>query len=602
MGKYDFIDDSKWFEERINQKIWQEEIEKSFASKEEWLKYFWTTWPKVFDESCEKYPDRDALIFDAKNQRYTYREYQEAVNTFAKGLLKLGVQKGDRVGIWMSNCPEWMIVDWALHKIGAWEVPIDPLYRIRELEYILKQADISTLIMKDNFIGIVDAVALLSEVCPEVQEARLGQLNSEKFPELKNIICFSEKDYSFAFNFYKNLMEWGKDNNLNEALAKAQESVHPMDVFMLQYTSGTTGFPKGVMEITWGNICDWWHIAERMRLTCEDICVFPVPLVAYGASVFSHMFVQKGACYIQTERFNAEEVLFLIDKHKATKWLGSPAMFTMVMDHPNFAKYDISTLNGGAVFGAYVPVAQMKAIYEKLHMDKIINVFGQTEGDGIMATSDADEPLELKSQTVGRSLPNQVLKIKDPNPPYRELPPNTQGEICGHNVYPGSGIMLGYYKDPEKTAATLDQEGWLHYGDLGEVTEDGYLKITGRIKEMIVTGGRNVYATEIESFLATLPQVSRVAVFAIPDYRLGEVPATCIELKPGLENKITEYDVIHTVEKNLASYKVPRYVRFVKEFPMTPSGKLQKFKLAEKLIQETDLNEVMSVGFVAQEK
>lgn len=558
---------------------------------EDWYEYSGRTWGKVLDETAARFGEREAIVF--KDERVTYRELRDRVLQFTNGLLKLNIKKGDHIAIWMTNCVEWVVCQFAIYKIGGVMIPINTRYRITELEYVLRQSDTSTLIMKDNFLGKIDAMGMLKSLIPELEGCKPGELKSEKFPLLRNVICLSEtgKGYPGTFDF-KEVFESGKGYD-EEELARIQDAVSPDDICQIMYTSGTTGFPKGAMIAHRNNLSNFPIIVKEALLTENDRLLSAAPFFSnFGCMGNTGMAVLSGACQIVMEAFDPKEALELMQRERVTFWLGIPTMYISVLEHPDFDKYDLSSFKGGMLGGAPVPVELIKSAKEKMGAEVILNGYGLVEGSGVSTMCRPGDTVEHLTRTVGKPLPTCELKIVDPNT-GETLPPGKQGEICTRDTRPGSHVMKGYYKMPEETRKTIDEEGWLHSGDLGVMDEEGYVHITGRLKEMFLTGGFNVYPAEIENFLHTHPKIKQAYVVGVPDHRLGEVGMAFIELKEG--ETATEEEIIEFCKGKIANIKIPRYIKFTKEFPMTALGKIQKFKLREMAIKELGLEKEASI-------
>jgi fatty-acyl-CoA synthase len=558
---------------------------------EDWYEYSVRTWGKVLDETTSKFGEREAIVY--KDERVTYKELQNKVLQLANGLLKLNIKKGDHIAIWMSNCVEWVISQFAIYNIGGVMIPINTRYKITELEYVLKQSDTSTLIMRDNFLGKIDSIGMLKSLIPELDSCKPGELESGKFPLLKNIICLSETDntYNGIFSFNE-IFESGKDYK-EAQIKRIQDSVSPDDVCQIMYTSGTTGFPKGAMIAHRNNLANFPMIAKDSLITEKDRLLSAAPFFSnFGCMGNTGMAVLSGACQIVMETFDPKLALELMEKEKVTFWLGIPTMYISVLEHPDFNKYDLSSFKGGMLGGAPVPVELIKGAKEKMGATVILNGYGLVEGSGVSTMCKPGDSIEHMTKTVGKPLPTCELKIADTET-GETLPPGKQGEICTRDTKPGSHVMKGYYKMPEETKRTIDKDGWLHSGDLGVMDEEGYVHITGRLKEMFLTGGFNVYPAEIENFLHTHPKIKQAYVIGVPDHRLGEVCMVYIELKEG--ETATEEEIIEFCKGKIANIKIPRYVKFTREFPMTALGKIQKFKLREMAIKELGLEKEASI-------
>jgi fatty-acyl-CoA synthase len=536
----------------------------------------------LLDQMAERFPDNDALVYVDRGLRYSYREFNEVCRRVAKGLLKLGVKKGDHVSVWATNVPEWVILSFATAKIGAVLVTINTSYRSAELEYILKQSDSSTLFLVKGFKD-TDYMETLYEVAPEVRGSVPGTLRSEKLPYLERVVYIGEETPSGTMNF-RDLYEIAEQVS-EEELAEVERSLDIHDVINMQYTSGTTGFPKGVMLTHYNLTNNGFYIGECMKFTEKDRLCIPVPFFHCFGSVLAVMAsVTHGSTMVPIVTFNPLQVLQAIEKERCTAVHGVPTMFIAELEHPDFDKFDLTSLRTGIMAGSVCPIEVMKRAVNDMHMTEITSVYGQTESSPGITQTRTEDSIELRVATVGRALPGAEVKIVDIET-GATLPPGKQGELCGR----GYMVMKGYYKMPEETAKVIDADGWLHTGDLAVMDENGYCKITGRIKNMIIRGGENIYPREIEEFLYTHPKISDVQVYGVPDRKFGEQVMAAIVLKKGVE--MTEDEVKEFCRGKIANYKIPKYVKFVDSYPMTASGKIQKFKLREMAIRELQLED-----------
>jgi fatty-acyl-CoA synthase len=529
-----------------------------------------------FEKQVEKNPDRDFIVYPDRNLRFTYREFDERVNMLAKGLLSLGIGNGDHVGIWARNVPDWLTFMFATAKIGVVLVTVNTAYKAHELEYVLKQSDMKALAIIDGYQD-VDYVNIVYELIPELKTYERGNLKSKEFPFLEHVIYVGQEKHRGMYNTNE-LMLLGKHTD-DEELLKVKETVNNTDVVNMQYTSGTTGFPKGVM-LTHRNILNnGYYIGERQKFTENDKLCITVPLFhCFGIVLAVMAIITHGATMVMIELFDPIMVLAAVQKEKCTALYGVPTMFIAEFSHPMFDIFDLSTLRTGIMAGSPCPIEAMKKVVKDMHMTEITSVYGLTEGSPGFTQTSVDDPLEKRVETVGKPLPNCEVKIVDPVT-GETLGPNQTGEICckGYNV------MKGYYKMPEKTREVIDEEGWLHSGDLATCDEEGYYSIVGRIKDMIIRGGENIYPREIEEFIHTMDGVRDVQVVGIPDEKYGEIIGAFIIKEE--EAHLAPEDVRDYAVNKIARYKVPKYVFFVKEFPLTASGKIMKFKLREQAIE-----------------
>ncbi|HEX2769788.1 MAG TPA: AMP-binding protein [Geobacteraceae bacterium] len=536
----------------------------------------------LLDHIAGRFPENDALVYPERGVRYSYSAFNEVCRQTAKGLLRLGIKKGDHLSIWAYNVPEWVILQFATAKIGAVLVTVNTSYKSVELEYILNQSDSSTLFLVKSFKD-TDYVQTLYEVVPELKQAEPGQLASARLPRLKNIIFIGAETPAGMFNFQR-LMEVGRDVPDAE-LTAVEATLHNHEVINMQYTSGTTGFPKGVMLTHHNVINNGFNIGECMEFTEKDRLCIPVPFFhCFGCVLGVMACVTHGSTMVPVEIFDPLKVLQTIEKERCTAVHGVPTMFIAELEHPEFARFDLTSLRTGIMAGSTCPIEVMKQAIRDMHVSEITIAYGQTEASPVITQTRTEDPIELRVATVGRALPDVEVKIVDIET-GAVLPPGKQGELCSR----GYLVMKGYYKMPEETAKAIDADGWLHTGDLAVMDENGYCKITGRIKNMIIRGGENIYPREIEEYLFTHPKISDVQVYGIPDRKYGEQVMVSVILKKGME--MAEDQVRAFCKGRIANYKIPKYVKFVSSFPMTASGKIQKFKLREMAIKELHLEE-----------
>ncbi len=539
----------------------------------------------LLEDTARRFPKNDALVYPDRGLRYSYREFDALCDRVAKGLLRLGVRKGEHLAIWATNVPEWVVLQFATAKIGAVLVTINTNYKSAELEYVLQQSDATMLFLVQGFKD-TDYVETAYTVVPELQTSE-GALQSAALPFLRRVI-FLGGGAPRGMMAYADLEKLGGEVSDAE-LAAVKASLDEHDVINMQYTSGTTGFPKGVM-LTHHNLANnGYSIGRCMKFTEKDRLCIPVPFFhCFGCVLAVLACVTHGAAMVPVETFNPEAVLKTIEAEKCTAVHGVPTMFIAELEHPNFHKYDLSSLRTGIMAGSPCPIEVMKKVISQMNAREITIAYGQTESSPVITQTRTDDPIELRVATVGRSLPNVEVKIVDIET-GATLPPGKQGELCTR----GYLVMKGYYKMPEETAKAIDAEGWLHTGDLAVMDENGYCKITGRIKNMIIRGGENIYPREIEEFLYTHPKISDVQVYGVPDRKYGEQVMAAVKLKPGVA--CTEEEIRDFCRGRIANYKIPHYVKFVDEYPMTASGKIQKFKLREMAIEELGLEEAAAV-------
>ena len=536
----------------------------------------------LLDHIAGRYPENDALVYVDRELRYTYRAFNEVCRQAAKGLMRLGIKKGDHLSIWAYNVPEWVILQFATAKIGAVLVTVNTSYRSAELEYILSQSDSNTLFLVKSFKD-TDYVQTLHEVVPELKVTEPGKLESARLPRLKNVIFIGAETPDGMMNF-QHVLELGRDVPDGE-LAAVEATLHNHEVINMQYTSGTTGFPKGVMLTHHNVINNGFNIGECMKFSEKDRLCIPVPFFhCFGCVLGVMACVTHGSTMVPVEIFDPHKVLRTIEKERCTAVHGVPTMFIAELEHPEFRSFDLTSLRTGIMAGSNCPIEVMKQVIRDMHASEITIAYGQTESSPVITQTRTGDPIELRVATVGRALPDVEVKIVDIET-GATLPPGKQGELCTH----GYLVMKGYYKMPEETARAIDADGWLHTGDLAVMDENGYCKITGRIKNMIIRGGENIYPREIEEYLYTHPKISDVQVYGIPDRKYGEQVMAAVILKKGAE--MTEDEVRDFCKGKIANFKVPRYVNFVTSYPMTASGKIQKFKLREMAIKELHLED-----------
>ena len=517
-------------------------------------------------------PDREFMVYPDRNLRFTYAEFNERVDSLAKGLLYIGITPGDKVGIWAKNVPDWLTFMFATAKIGAVLVTINPNYKLSELEYIIGNADLHTLCIVDGYRDS-DYVQMVFELMPELKQQARGELVSEKFPYLKNVVFIGQQKHRGMFNTQE-LILLGQHLDQSE-LETIQETLSCHDVAMMQYTSGTTGFPKGVMLSHHNILNNGYSAGQCMKYTQDDKLLCCVPLFhCFGSVLATCAIISHGATMVMVEDFDPLMVLASVQKEKCTALYGVPTMFIAELNHPMFDMFDLTSLRTGIMAGAPCPIETMNQVMSKMHIKDIIIVYGLTESSpGMTATRTHNSP-EVRATTVGFELPNVEVKIIHPET-GEECATGEQGEICCR----GYLVMKGYYKNEEATRKAIDKDGWLHSGDLAVKNENGFYRITGRMKDMIIRGGENIYPREIENFLYQMPQIEAVEIAGIPSPKYGEQVGAFIKTKKGMT--LTEEEIVDFCRGQIARYKIPKYIFFVDGFPMTASGKIQKYKLGE---------------------
>ncbi len=555
-------------------------------------KYVWkkemlidATFPDVLDRMCKEFPDQYAFRYTELDYTRTYPEFRNDVDTFARSLIAMGVRRGDHVAIWATNVPEWYITFWATTKIGAVLVTVNTAYKIHEAEYLLRQSDTHTLVMIDGYKDS-NYIEIMKELCPELESCAPGELNSKRLPNLRNIITIQSKQPGcFTIEEAKMLAE---TVSIKEVEFR-RKFVDKNDVCNMQYTSGTTGFPKGVMLTHYNVVNNGKAIGDCMDLSTADRMMIQVPMFhCFGMVLAMTASMTHGVTMSPITAFSPRKSLDCINKERITAFHGVPTMFIAMLENENFDKTDFSYMRTGIMAGSPCPVKVMEDVVEKMHMKEICITYGQTEASPGCTMSKTTDSLDTRVNTVGGAMFGVECKIVDPET-NEEVPDNVDGEFVAR----GYNIMKGYYKMQEATAAVIDDDGWLHTGDLARRTPEGNYKITGRIKDMIIRGGENIYPKEIEEFLYTNPKVKDVQVIGVPDKQYGEEIMACIILKEGEES--SEEEIKTFVREHMAKHKVPRYVGFVHEFPMNAAGKILKYKMREAAVESLKLHEASTI-------
>lgn len=526
-----------------------------------WLEY-WAT----------ETPDKEYLVYSDRDLRFTWKQFNKRVDDMAKGLMAIGVKRGTHIGIWATNVPDWLTFLYAGAKIGAVLVTVNTNYKQNELEFLVKDSDIHTLCITE---GVFDGnyIDMVYTMTPELKETQRGYLHCERFPELRNVVYIGQEKYRGMYNTAEILL---LGNNVEEHdLEEAKSQVSCQDVVNMQYTSGTTGFPKGVMLTHHNIVNNGYFTGEGMGFTADDKLCCCVPLFhCFGVVLATMSVLTHGSTQVMVEKFDPLVVLASVHKERCTVLHGVPTMFIAEMNHPMFGMFDLTSLRTGIMAGSLCPIEVLRAVTEKMHITYITSVYGLTETSPGMTHSVLEDSFEKRCTTVGREYPFTEVAVIDPET-GEECPPGKQGEMCCR----GYLVMKGYYKNPTATAEIIDKNGWLHSGDLGIKDEQGYYRITGRIKDMIIRGGENIYPKEIEEFLYHLEGVQDIQVAAVPSKKYGEEVGAFIILKEGAN--LTDDMVKDFCRGKIARHKIPKYVFFVNEFPMTGSGKIQKFKLRD---------------------
>ena len=521
-------------------------------------------------------PTKDALIVRHQDVRWTYRELQEKVDALAVGLLSLGIAPGDRVGIWGPNSHEWVMVQLATAKIGAIMVCINPAYRLYELEFALNKVECKVVITAEAF-KTSDYLGMLNTLAPELANSKPGALQAEKLPHLRTVVRMGTAETVGMLNFGAVCGLGGEKEG--DQLRALQGQLKPDDAINIQFTSGTTGNPKGA-TLTHCNILNNGYLAgEAMKLTEADRLCIPVPLYhCFGMVLAVLACVSHGSAMVfPGEAFDPLETLQTVEAEGCTALHGVPTMFITELDHPRFGEFDLSSLRTGIMAGAPCPVEIMKRVISQMHMEDILIGYGQTEVSPLNHMTLPNDSLERRTETVGRAVPWVEIKVIDDS--NRVVPVGEKGEICTR----GYSVMREYWNDPERTAETIDEAGWLHSGDLATMDEEGYVRIVGRIKDMIIRGGENIYPREVEEFLYQHPAISEVQVFGIPHEKMGEEVCAWVQLNEG--QSMTEDELKAFCQDQITHFKIPRHVRFVTEYPMTVTGKIQKFVMRDQMLE-----------------
>lgn len=537
---------------------------------------------EALKETVRKFPERDALVFTQLNYRCNYRQFDEAVEKAARGLLALGIRKGEHVAVWATNIPEWAILQMATARIGAVLVTVNPAYHSSELSYVLKQGDIAALFLIDAFKAS-DYHATLYDICPELAVSKPGALSSAALPLLRVVVAMRGVAGKGMVS-WQDMLKAGERVS-GDDVRKVAQTLQPNEAINIQYTSGTTGFPKAAVLSHRNILMNAWYVTGCQNITERDRMCVPVPFYHCFGLVMGTLgaMVRGAALVIPAEYFNPAATLDAIEKERATTLYGVPTMFIAMLDDPSFAGRDLASLRSGIMAGSPCPIEVMKQVIAKMHMREVTIAYGLTEFSPVITQTRADDPLEIRVNTVGRPLPGVEVKLID-SATGREVAPGEHGELCAR----GHGTMLGYYKNPAATAKTMTGDGWLKTGDIATCDpKTGCYSITGRIKDMVIRGGENIYPREIEEYLFTHPAIEQASVVGVPDDKYGEELCAWVKLKPG--ERLSEQELLDFCKGRLARYKIPRYVKFVDAFPQTVSGKIQKFKIREQMVAELGL-------------
>ena len=525
-------------------------------------------------------PTRPALIVPHQGVRWSYGKFVAEVDALAAGLLVLGIEPGDRVGIWSPNCHEWVLTQFATARIGAIMVCLNPAYRLFEIEYALNKVGCKAIISAEAF-KTSRYLAMLEELAPELAECKPGHLRSVRLPHLRIVIRMGEAETPGMFNFGAVCaMAGAAECARMQALSV---SLDPADPINIQFTSGTTGMPKGATLSHRNILNNAWFAGQTMRFTRDDVLCIPVPMYhCFGMVLGTLLCVAHGATMVlPCEVFDPQRVLRAVREERCTALHGVPTMFIAELDSPDFPRFDVSSLRTGIIAGSTCPIELMRRLIDEMSLTEIVIGYGQTECSPIDTMTAIDDPLEARVTTVGRAHTNWEIRIVRDDGTTSDV--GETGEVCAR----GYGVMSGYWDDDARTAETIDGDGWLHSGDLGDMDADGYVRITGRIKDMIIRGGENIYPREIEEFLYTHPDIQEVQVFGVPDERYGEQVAAWVQVRAG--STLSEDGILAFCDGQITHFKIPRYVKFVDEFPMTVTGKIQKFIMRDRFSKELGL-------------
>lgn len=529
---------------------------------------------EVLHKTTERFPERDALVFPKLHYRINYAQLDDAVDDVARGLIALGIHKGDHVAMWATNVPEWPLLQLACARIGAVFVTVNPANRSTEMRYVLTQSNAKALFLIDQFKSS-NYLDIINEICPELAS---GGTHFAAFPKLNTVVSVSNTPAA-GFITWNTMLEKGREIDIAQVRAR-EKQLSPHEAVNIQYTSGTTGFPKAAVLSHRNILMNAYYVSGCQNITEQDRMCIPVPYYhCFGCVMGTLGAVTRGAAMIiPAEYFDAKATLEAIEKEHATTIYGVPTMFIAMLDHEHFPMFNLTSLRSGIMAGSTCPIEVMKKVVGLMGVKEITIAYGQTETSPVITQTRINDPLEVRVETVGRPLPGVEVKIID-HETKQEVSTGQQGELCAR----GHGNMIGYYNNEKGSHECMDEEGWIHTGDLAVKRKDGNYMITGRIREMIIRGGENIYPREIEEFLYTHKAVAEVAVFGVPDEKFGETVAAWIKLQPGHEH-ITAADIKAYCKDHIAYYKSPQHIRFVKEFPLTVSGKMQKFKMREAMV------------------
>lgn len=540
---------------------------------------------QILDETVARIPDKEAIVYADRNYRQTWREFADTVDLFAKGLMALGVQKGEKVAVWASNVPYWVTLQFATAKIGAILITVNTNYREHELEYLLNQSECENIFIMDS-LRDHDYIDTLYTLAPELRYQSRDRLSFARLPHLRRV-CFLGAEKHRGMYSVPEILSMSVMTDDAEYQAR-QDSLDPWDAINMQYTSGTTGFPKGVMLTHYNVVNNGKAIGDCMDLSTADRMMIQVPMFhCFGMVLAMTASITHGTTLCPIPYFSPRVSLDCINKLQITAFHGVPTMFIAMLEHKDFATTDFSHMRTGIMAGSPCPIKVMQDVIEKMHMPEICITYGQTEASPGCTMSKTTDSIEDRVNTVGGAMFGVECKIVDPET-GKELPDNVDGEFVAR----GYNIMKGYYKMPHATAQAIDADGWLHTGDLARRLPNGYFKITGRIKDMIIRGGENIYPKEIEDFIYTNPKVKDVQVIGVPDKQYGEEIMACVIKK---DDSLTEEELREYIKANLAKHKVPRYIAFVDSFPMNAAGKILKYKMREQAVESLSLQDASKI-------
>lgn len=527
---------------------------------------------EIVKEAARKFPDIEAYVYPEHGIRKTYKEFDKETDELAKAFIGMGIQKGEHVAIWSDNKREWLLSQFATGKMGAVLVTVNTNYQEKELEYLLQQSDATTLILCESFKG-TSYLDIVLAICPEIIHSEKGNILSEKFPHFKRVIVMTDNEYKGMYSWAELLSH--ADKVSDDTLENALKSLHNEEVINIQYTSGTTGFPKGVMLSHKNVVNNGQLVGDYIYLTEEDRLCIPVPFFhCFGCVMGTIASVTHGTTMVIIEQFNPGKVLQIVQDEKCTALHGVPTMFIAELNHPDFKQFKLSTLRTGIMAGSICPIEVMKKVITDMGASEITIAYGQTESSPVITQTKTDDPIEKRVSSVGKPHPAVEVKIIDPLT-GEDTPTGVPGELCTR----GYLVMKGYYKNEQATRSAIDPNGWLHTGDIAVVDEEGYIDITGRIKDMVIRGGENIYPKEVEEFLYQHPKVQDVQVVGVPDPKYGEELMAWVILKSG--EHITSDELKEYCKGKISYHKIPKYIEFIESYPMTASGKIQKFLLRE---------------------